>query len=110
MELDPEDGARSMRDGHDHVVRTRRVHLEIVWKCCAVDDERMVAGRPNRLRASGEEAFVSVHDVGHLAMHWHRSANDACAKCLADRLMSKADAEERDVGVGADEVEDAASA
>jgi hypothetical protein len=57
-----------------------------------------------------EEPLVGVADRRDLAVHGHRTAYDACAECLADGLMSETNAEEGDVGVGADEIDDAAGA
>src|SRR6188508_3863039 len=51
-----------------------------------------------------------MHDVGDLAVHGDRSADDVRAEGLADGLMPEADAEERDGAVGANEVDDAAGA
>ena len=59
------------------------------------------------MRAAGEQTvFVMLH-VAHLSMHGKLAAHDASAECLADCLMTEADAEEwsGSGGDGADEID-----
>ena len=51
-----------------------------------------------------------MHNLGHLPVHRQRAAHDARAKRFADRLMAEADAEEWNVCVRANEIDDAAGA
>jgi hypothetical protein len=51
-----------------------------------------------------------VPDLGDLAVHRHRSADDPRAESLAERLVAETDAEKRDVAIGADQLDDATGA
>ena len=61
----------------------------------AVDDERVVARRFERIGQPGEHALVAVVDERRLAVHHRRGAHHVAAEHLADRLMAEAHTEDR---------------
>src|SRR6185437_9991172 len=65
----------------------------------------MVAGRGEGVRQSGEDAAAVMADLAHLAVHRHGGADHLAAEGLADRLMTEADAEQRDRAGAAHEIE-----
>jgi hypothetical protein len=70
----------------------------------------VVASGLHRIGAAGEEALAVVMDRRDLAVDRLLAADDFRTESLADGLMAEADAEERDGGVEADEIENAAGA
>ena len=110
MKLDSENRPRLVRHSHHSAIFGLGVHGEVRRKRIARDHQRVIARRPHRRRTTFEQPFVRVLHFGHFAMNGHRAANDASAKRFANRLMAEADAEKRDFLVGADEIDDAASA
>ena len=99
-----------MRNGHDHVVVSRCIDLEIPRQRLAIDDQGVISRGADRLRATFEEALATMAHIADFSMNGKAPADDARAKSLTDCLMPEADAEERDGIVGADEVEDASGA
>src|SRR5579862_6526442 len=61
-----------------------------------LDDQGMVAGGCHRYRESLKDGSVVMHDRAGLAVHKVRGTNHAASEGLADGLVSKADAEDRD--------------
>ncbi len=81
------------------VVHGRRGDLERVGEGLALDDERMVPHHLQRTRHALEQpGAVVAHARGLAVHHPARRADHAPAIRLADRLMSEAYAEDRDVG------------
>jgi hypothetical protein len=110
MELDAEDGTGGVGDGHDRAVLGARVHAQAVGDGALLDDQRVIASRLHRIGAAREEPLAAMADRAHFAVHRHRSADHLRPERLGDGLMAEADAEERDGGVGANEVDAAAGA
>ena len=99
-----------MADGHDHAVVRFSVDAKTIGQRCALDDQRVIARRLHRRRASREQPLAAVPHLGHFAVHRLRAARHARAERLAERLVAEAHAEERDVVVEADQIEDAPGA
>ena len=68
-------------------------HLEAVGHRVAVDDERVVARRGERVGQAREHAAAVVADARRLAVHHVRRAHDLAAVDLADALVPEAHAE-----------------
>ena len=58
-------------------------------------DQRVVAGRGERVGEPGEDAVAPVADLGRLAVHHPLGPLDPAAVELADALVAEADAEHR---------------
>ena len=61
--------------------------------------KRMIPGGRERRRNPGEDRRPVVTDCGGFAVHQLLRANDVAAERLSDRLMSQADAEDRDLAL-----------
>src|SRR4051812_13537947 len=104
MELDAERRAPAMPQSHHDAVFGLRVDHHVVRQAGAIHDERVIARRAHRRRTAVEQPLAVMPDLGDLAVLWNGPAHNLRAECLADRLMPKADAEEGDGGVEADEI------
>ena len=62
----------------------------------AFDHERMIARRLERPVDAAKHAGAFMTDIGHLAVDRHGRAHDLAAEHLADGLMAKAHAHDRD--------------
>ena len=62
------------------------------------------------MRAARKEPFSAMPHLGHLAVNGNFAADDARPECFGQGLVTETDAEERNGGVGADEIENAAGA
>ena len=71
-------------------------NFEAVGESRAIHGERMVAHRLESLRQPDEYSLPVVAYAAHLAVHKRLRVDDAPAKRLRDRLVPKADAENRD--------------
>src|SRR5271167_2978527 len=81
-------------------------HGEIVREASAIDDKRVIARRLEGCVDAAENARAVVADQRKLAVYWRRRPHDRAAEGVADRLMAKADAEDRDfAGSGRDQIE-----
>src|SRR5687767_9143980 len=86
----------AVADGHDRAVFLRARHdFELRGHVIAGDHQRVVAAGDERLGDPPEEPFAVVHHSRRLPVHRCRGAADGPAIDDADRLMSKADAENR---------------
>src|SRR5262249_49105010 len=108
MELDSEKRPRAMADGHDHAVLGLGIDAKKNRRRRAIDNQRVIARRLHRRRASFEQSLAAMPHRRDLAVHRRGAAHDARAERLAERLMTEADAEQRNVIVETDEIEDAA--
>ena len=72
-------------------------NLEAVGKSCPLHGERMVAHRLEALREPLEDALPVVAYAARLAVHKRLRVDDASAERLRNRLVPKADAENRDL-------------
>lgn len=105
MELHAPDREVAVPQAHHEAVVGPRSDFEASREGLALDDERVVAGRVERIGQSLEEVGVVVEDRRGLAMHQVRGAEDAAAVDVPDGLVAKADAEQRLLaGEGADHV------
>ena len=84
-----------MAEAHHQAVLGLGGDLEHVRHRVADDDERVVASRGDRVRQPGEHAGARVADLGGLAVHHVRRADDGAAVQLADALQPEAHAEHR---------------
>ena len=84
-----------MAQAHDRAVVGLGGDLEHVGHDVAVDDERVVAGRLERVGQAGEHARAVVADQRRLAVHHLGRAHDVAAEDLADALVAEAHAEHR---------------
>lgn len=70
------------------------------------DNQRVVARRAKSLRQAGQHAEAVVADLADLPVHRARGPDHARAERRGDRLVAKADAEQRDPsGAAADHVD-----
>src|SRR5690349_3599069 len=75
------------------VVPGARNHLKRVWKRVSFHDERVIAHNLHWRRQTGEHPVPVVLHLGSLPVHDAFGADDASPICLANRLVTKADAE-----------------
>ena len=91
---------------HDQGVGRFRCHFKILREVFAIDDERVIARRPERPVDAVEDTCAGLPDFGELAVHRNRRPDHAAAKSLADGLVAEADAKDRNVRGGAlDQIE-----
>ena len=98
VELHALDGQRLVAHAHDLVLRrSRAVTSRQSGTRRALDHQRVVARRLERVRQPGEHALAVVVDRRRLAVHDPRGAHDLAAEGLADGLVAQADAQDRDL-------------
>ena len=90
MELDAFEFGAAMADAHDDAVVGFGGDGEFTWQRFALDDERMVASRGERVGEFAEDAFGVVMDGAGFAVKEFGRANDFPAECRADGLMAQA--------------------
>src|SRR4029078_2836366 len=95
LELHPMDALRLVLQTHDDAVIGLGRDLETFGQALALYDQRMVARRRELVRHMAEDAFRLVVDIRHFPMHQPGRTDHLAAKGLTDRLMPKADAEDR---------------
>src|SRR5260221_7174085 len=105
VELDAVNRPLAMLQTHDDAVRRLGGDRQAVRPAGAVDNERMIAGRLERVGEPGEEPGAVVANGAELAVHGSFRAHDAAAEHLADRLVAEADAEDRKAAGVADKLE-----
>src|ERR1700690_3731623 len=105
MELHAVHRQARMRETYHQAVAGFGIDGELARHAGALDHERMIARGVERPVDAAEHAGAGVLDLEHLAVR-RRRAHDFAAERLSDRLMTEADAEDRDVrrGLG-DELE-----
>src|SRR5262249_43823773 len=96
MELHALDVELAMAKPHDLAFRGPRAHLEARRERRALDEQRVIACRLERRGEAFEDAASVVLDWRRLAVHEALRAHDTPAERLPHRLMSEADAEDRD--------------
>ena len=96
----PSTSELAVAEAHDQPVVGLGGDLEHVGQRVALDDQRVVAGRLERVGQTGEDADAVVADEGGLAVHHLRGADDLAPEHLADALEAEADAEHRDAPLG----------
>src|SRR5262245_14165075 len=72
MELDTVNRVAAMMHPHDQMIRRFRRYLNILREVFAIDDERVVARRPERTVDAAEHTFAGLPDFRKLAMHRDR--------------------------------------
>ena len=60
-------------------------------------DQRVITRRRHRHRKALKDGSIVVHDWAGFPVHQVRGADDASAKCFADRLMAEAHSEHRNL-------------
>src|SRR5262245_11969524 len=94
MELDAMQGVRAMGKPHDEVVIGLGRDDERVRQACALDHQRMVAGRLEWPIDAAKNTLALVLDLGQLAVHLHRGAHHLAAERLSNGLVTEADSEQ----------------
>src|SRR5437660_11270895 len=94
MKLQADHWVPHVRDRHDLPVVGGGRDGEHRRHAVAGDGERVVAGRLERVRQSGEDAAAVVLDAGRLAVHRPPRPHDGGAVGGADTLMAQAHAED----------------
>src|SRR5688572_9575987 len=97
MKLHAFDRERAMSHAHDLAVFGLRRHDEAFGYRHALDYERVIARRNEIVGNAGKDPLTIVADTRHLAMHDLSRAHHFASECLADRLMTEADAENRNL-------------
>lgn len=97
VKLHPVDRPAAMGHRHDHAITRRSRGLQFRRQRIAVDHQRVVPPYRHRLRKTLEQAISVVSNLARTAMNWEGTANDFRPECLADRLMTKANTEHRDL-------------
>src|SRR5688500_11862361 len=95
MELHAVNRVGAMPHAHDDPVVRMGGLDEIGRHALGRDRQRVIARGPERPVDAVEHAVALMQDVRDLAVHEFRRADDAAAISLADRLVAKADAEDR---------------
>src|SRR5438445_4489977 len=80
---------------HDHSVFRPGGYYELGRYSFGEDRERVIARGFKSLRQVAEDRFAVVQDAADFAMHQRRSRPDYTSERLAHRLMTQADAEDR---------------
>jgi len=96
MKLNAFDRKNAVTETHDQAFRRCRGDLEAVGKCFPFDDERVVTRCPESVRQVGENSLSVVADLDRFSVYGFGGTDDATTEYLADRLMTEADAENRD--------------
>src|SRR5262245_5837421 len=97
MKLYAFDRPLPMPHAHDLAVVGGGRDEEVGRHAVALDGERMVPRDGKRRRNACEHTAAIVADRRELAVHHALRAHDASAERLADRLVSEADAQDRDL-------------
>src|SRR5690348_9942907 len=95
MELDALDRKPFVPQSHDHAALGLGGDFETTGKAFALDDQRVVARAGERILEAPVDAAAVVADRRGLAVHQTLRADHAAAENLADRLVTEADAENR---------------
>ena len=96
MELHAFDRHGRVANAHQLVAIGPGGYFELCRKRVALQRERVVARRRERVRQAVVNALAVVVDRAGLAVHEAFRANDRPAERLPDALMTEADAEDRD--------------
>ena len=94
MKLDAPNGELFVAEAHDLAFLGLRSDFKAIGQRGALDEERMIAGGGEALRQAFENVGVFVEDGRGLAVHEAVGPHDVAAEIMADRLMSKAYAED----------------
>src|SRR6185436_16720614 len=81
-------------EAHDLSLGRPRAYLEHVGERRALDQERVVARRDERVRELREDRATVVQDGGGLAVHEPFGSDHATPEGLTNRLMAEADPED----------------
>src|ERR1700733_3956073 len=100
VDLDALDRAGAVADGHRDAVSARR-DRQFRRQRGLVDDERVVAGRLEGVRQARQDAVAVVRHRVRLAVHRAWRLDHPGAERGADRLVTQADAEQRDASLRA---------
>src|SRR5687768_18395152 len=95
MKLHAFDLPLAMPQTHDDAVFRRGRNLETLRQRLLFHNQRMITASRKVIAKAGEYCPAVVTDLRSLAMHQFRRTNHASAKCLPDRLMAQAHAEQR---------------
>jgi hypothetical protein len=95
MELHAVQRKLAMLQPHDFTVITFGGDLEGFRQRVPAHDQRMIAGRLQRLRDIFEEAALTVADRGRFPVHQFFGADDFSAEDLRQALMTQANAQDR---------------
>src|SRR3972149_3486521 len=97
VELHALDRIQHVADGHDDAAVGLRRDLQLfVREPLALDGQRVVTDRLERVGEAAEDAGAVVVDHAGLAVHDLGGAGDDAAERLADRLAAPADTQEGD--------------
>src|SRR6185295_11608593 len=97
VELDAERGQVAVAHGHHDAAAAGGDDQGL--RELRVGDEGVIATDGQRARQAREDALAVVLDLGRLAVHRH-VADDLAAERLHQRLVTEADAQRRDPGLG----------
>src|SRR5262249_9883881 len=100
MKLHAMHGERPVAEPHDQMIVCFRCYDNILWQVFAINDERVIARRPERSINAAKDALGAVMNCGELAVNRHRGPHNLSAKHLADRLMTETDPEDWNRGGG----------
>src|SRR3954470_21380384 len=95
MKLNALHGELLVAHTHDFTVVCPGRHFEALRQCVALDDQRMVARRGERVRQIAEHAGIPMIYARYLAMHDLFRVHDISAKGLADALMAETNSQHR---------------
>src|SRR6516225_7134645 len=85
-----------MRKPHHQTVIGLGRHVEIARHALALNHQRMIARRFERRIDAAKYAAAAMLDLRQFAMNWNRRAHDFATEGLGDRLVTQADAKDRD--------------
>src|SRR6195256_3372902 len=92
-----------MSQAHDDAgsvfVRSPCADFQIAWQIRLGDDQRMVARRGHRRRQAAKNGLAIVLDLTGFAVHQVLRANHLAAEGCANRLVSQADSEHRNISL-----------
>lgn len=101
MKLDAVNGFGFVGEAHDEAVLRFGGDFEFGGQRRAVYDEGVIARRLKRGGEVFENALALVMNVGYFSVERFGRTDDFAAEGLTQSLMAEADAEQRDVFIGA---------
>ncbi len=101
MKLHAVNGMFAVNEAHDFSLGGFGRDFQALGKCVPLHDERVITRGLERRGQSGKNPGIFVKDGRGFPVHEPIGAHDFTAVDLADALMTKADAQDRDTGTEA---------
>src|SRR5436190_19386602 len=96
MKLDRPEWPAAVLEGHHHAVLRLGRDFQIRREALRRGNERVIPGDLQGIRQAGKESASRMRDERRLSMNGPTRLDDFRAQDMGDRLMSEADAQDRD--------------